>query len=81
MPCEEQTDDIWVEEINVNSKLKLDSLRQDMDDRQRDLIRVMMTRVEPNSQEFYIRLADNLNYFVHHDGKVLKIGELDLFIP
>jgi len=40
-----------------------------------------MTKVSPNEDHFYIRLADNLNYFIHHDGKFLKIGELDLFIP
>ena len=40
-----------------------------------------MTKVSPDEDYFHIRLADNPNYFIHHDGKCLKIGELDLFIP
>jgi len=48
--------------------MKVDTLRQDIFDRPRDLLRVMMTKVSPDLDHFYIRLADNLNYFVHHDG-------------
>lgn len=77
---EPQSETLDVSQININSKLYMDTLRQDYFDHERELLRILISRAFPDKDEFYIRLADNMNYFIHHDGKQLVVGELDLFI-
>ena len=56
--------------LNIRSRLYMETLREDYFDRERELIKIMITKVnaDKNNEEFHIRLADNMNYFVHHDG-------------
>jgi len=44
--------------------------------------KIILVRCNPNGNEFYIRMADNLNLMVNYDeNNNICIGELEFLIP
>lgn len=45
-------------------------------------MKVVLVRCNPEGNEFYIRMANNMNYLVNYDNSNnLCVGELEFMIP
>lgn len=63
--------------MNANHNFGLVEIKRDSD---RNLVRIKLTRVNFTSDEFYIRLANDLTCYIHHNGSELQMGDVDFLV-
>jgi len=66
-----------IDNVNANHNFGMMEIHRTGD---RPLVRIKLTRVDFMTDEFYIRLANDLTCYMHHNGKDILMGDVDFLI-